>query len=64
MLDDVRFPMRTLGVEEVAATIVWLDGLPPNVALGELRVTSVEDGPFAPEPYVPEAARELGRTDL
>ncbi|UDY35052.1 SDR family oxidoreductase [Dermatobacter hominis] len=64
MLDDVRFPMRTLGVEEVAATIVWLDGLPPNVALGELRVTSVEDGPFAPEPYVPEAARELGRTEL
>jgi NAD(P)-dependent dehydrogenase (short-subunit alcohol dehydrogenase family) len=64
MLDDVRFPMRTLGVAEVAETVVWLDTLPPNVALPEVRVASVEQGPFAPEPFVPPAARDLGRTNL
>jgi NAD(P)-dependent dehydrogenase (short-subunit alcohol dehydrogenase family) len=64
MLEDVRFPMRTLGVAEVAEAVVWLDGRPGNVVLPEIRLTSVEQGPFAPEPFVPEAARALGRTDL
>jgi hypothetical protein len=27
-------------------------------------VSSVDGGPFAPEPFVPEAARKLGRTDM
>jgi NAD(P)-dependent dehydrogenase (short-subunit alcohol dehydrogenase family) len=64
MLDDVRFPMRTLGVGEVAATVVWLDTLPPNVVLPEIDVSSVDSGPFAPDTFVPEAARRLGRTEL
>lgn len=64
MLDDVRFPMRTLGAEEVAATVVWLDTLPPNVVLPEVELSSVDAGPFAPEAFVPEAARQLGRTEL
>jgi len=64
MLDDVRFPMRTLGVAEVADAIVWLDSLPGNVVLPELTLSSVDAGPFAPEPYVPKAARQLGRTEL
>ncbi|MGH9086004.1 MAG: SDR family oxidoreductase [Acidimicrobiales bacterium] len=64
MLDDVRFPMRTLGVDEVAATVVWLDELPPNVVLPEVRLSAAEQGPFAPEPYIPEAAKALGRTEL
>ncbi len=64
MLEDVHFPMRTLGVDEVAATIVWLDTLPPNVVLPEVQLSSVDRGPFAPEPFVPEAARALGRTEL
>ena len=64
MLDDVRFPMRTLGVEEVAAAVVWLDTLPPNVVLPELELSSVDTGPFAPEVFVPEQARQLGRTEL
>ena len=64
MLDDVHFPMRTLGVDEVAETIVWLDRLPPNVVLPEVALSSVDQGPFAPEPFVPEAARALGRTEL
>lgn len=63
MLDDVRFPMRTLGVAEVGAAVVWLDSLPPNARLPEVQLSSVEAGPFAPELYVPEAARRLGRTE-
>ncbi|HEU5082973.1 MAG TPA: SDR family oxidoreductase [Acidimicrobiales bacterium] len=64
MLDDVTFPMRTLGVEEVAASVVWLDSLPPNVVLPEVELSSVDTGPFAPEAFVPERARQLGRTEL
>lgn len=64
MLDDVHFPMRTLGVDEVARTVVWLDMLPGNVVLSEVRVASVDGGPFAPEPFVPEAAKQRGRTEL
>ncbi|HEX7132184.1 MAG TPA: SDR family oxidoreductase [Iamia sp.] len=64
MLDDVRFPMRTLGVDEVARTVAWLDELPPHVVLPEVRVEAVGSGPFAPEPFVPEAARTLGRTEI
>lgn len=64
MLDDVHFPMRTLGVDEVAGTIAWLDSLAPNVVLPEVRLSSVDAGPFAPAPFVPEAARALGRTEL
>jgi hypothetical protein len=64
MLDDVHFPMRTLDVGEVADAVVWLDGLPGNVVLPEVRLSSVDSGPFAPEAFVPEAARRLGRTEL
>jgi NAD(P)-dependent dehydrogenase (short-subunit alcohol dehydrogenase family) len=64
MLDDVRFPMRTLGVAEVAAAVVWLDTLPPNIVLPEIDLSSVDSGPFAPDTYVPDAARQLGRTEL
>ncbi|HJR24169.1 MAG TPA: SDR family oxidoreductase [Acidimicrobiales bacterium] len=64
MLDEVHFPMRTLGVDEVARTVLWLDTLPGNVVLPEVEVSSVDGGPFAPEPFVPDAARELGRTEL
>jgi len=64
MLDDVRFPMRTLSVDDVAATVAWVAELPPNVVLPEVAVSSVDAGPFAPEPFVPEAARALGRTKI
>lgn len=64
MLDDVRFPMRTLSTDDVVGVIVWLDTLPANVVLPEVEVSSVGSGPYAPEPFVPEAARALGRTTL
>ena len=64
MLDEVHFPMRTLGVDDVAQAVVWLDTLPGSVVLPELQLSSVDQGPFAPEAFVPEAARQLGRTEL
>ncbi len=63
MIEDVRFPMHTLGVEEVAAAIVWLDTVPGNVRLPEVQLSSVEDGPMAPDLFVPEGAKKLGRTN-
>lgn len=64
MLDDVHFPMLALDVDDVAKTIAWLDTLAPSVSLPEVAVSAVEKGPFAPEPFVPEAAKALGRTEL
>lgn len=64
MLDDVRFPMLALDAEDVARAVVWLDTLSPSVALPELVLSAVEQGPFAPAPFVPEAAKALGRTEL
>jgi NAD(P)-dependent dehydrogenase (short-subunit alcohol dehydrogenase family) len=64
MLDDVHFPMIALNADDVARTVVWLDSLPPNVALLEVAVDSVRNGPFAPEAFVPEAARKRGRTQI
>lgn len=64
MLEDVRFAMRTLEVDDVAKTVVWLDTLAPSVVLPEVQVSATEKGPFAPEPFVPRAAQELGRTEL
>lgn len=64
MLDDVHFPMHTLSVEQVAGAVVWLDSLDPAVVLPEIVLSAATKGPFAPELFVPEAARALGRTTL
>ena len=64
MLDEVHFPMRTLGAEDVAGAVAWLDSLPGHVRLPEVTVEAVGAGPFAPEAFVPEAARVRGRTEL
>lgn len=63
MLDDVRFAMHALTSEQVAGAILWLDSLDPSVVLPELELRATNVGPFAPEPFVPEAARALGRTE-
>lgn len=62
MLDDVRFPMHALDVEQVAEAVLWLDTLDPSVVLPELELRATSVGPFATEPFVPDAARALGRT--
>jgi len=64
MLDDVHFPMLALVADDVAKTVVWLDTLAPSMSLPEVAVSAVEQGPFAPELFVPEAAKALGRTEL
>lgn len=64
MLDDVHFPMLALNADDIAKAVLFLDQLPPNVELFELEMNSVEKGPFAPQPFVPEAAKKLGRTEL
>ena len=64
MLDDVHFPMLALNPDDIAKAVLFLDQLPPNVSLFELEMNSVERGPFAPQPFVPEAAKKLGRTEL
>jgi NAD(P)-dependent dehydrogenase (short-subunit alcohol dehydrogenase family) len=64
MLDDVHFPMHVLTPEQVADAVVWLESLEPSVVLPELELRAVTVGPFAGEPFVPAAARELGRTEL
>lgn len=64
MLDDVHFPMHALEVGQVADAVVWLDTLEPSVVLPELVLRSVTVGPFATDPFVPEAARALGRTEI
>lgn len=63
MLDDVRFAMHALSAEQVAGAVLWLDTLEPSVVLPELELRATNVGPFAPEPFVPEAARALGRTE-
>jgi NAD(P)-dependent dehydrogenase (short-subunit alcohol dehydrogenase family) len=64
MLDDVHFPMYALTAEQVAQAVVWLDSLDPSVVLPEIELRAVTTGPFAPELFVPDAARALGRTQL
>ena len=64
MLDDVHFPMHALDADQVAAAVVWLDTLDGSVVLPELELRATTVGPFAPEPYVPEAARARGRTTI
>lgn len=64
MLDDVHFPMHALDADQVAAAVVWLETLDPSVVLPEIELRATTVGPFAPEPYVPAAARSLGRTTM
>jgi NAD(P)-dependent dehydrogenase (short-subunit alcohol dehydrogenase family) len=64
MLDDVHFPMHALSIEQVVGAVLWLETLEPSVVLPEVELRAVTTGPFAPDLFVPEAARALGRTTL
>ncbi|MDQ6697449.1 MAG: SDR family oxidoreductase [Actinomycetota bacterium] len=64
MLDDVRFPMYALASEQVAEAVIWLDSLDGSIVLPEIELRATATGPFAPELFVPEAARALGRTTM
>lgn len=60
MLDRVTFPMHTLRPADVGAAVAFLDGLDPGVVLPEIVLEAAAEGPFAPDPVVPEAARRKG----
>jgi NAD(P)-dependent dehydrogenase (short-subunit alcohol dehydrogenase family) len=60
MLDRVTFPMHTLRPADVGGVVAFLDGLDLSVVLPEILLGAADDGPFAPEPLVPEAARRKG----
>lgn len=62
MLDDVRFPMHALASGQVAHAVIWLDSLDPSVVLPEIELRATETGPHAKDPFIPEAAKALGRT--
>lgn len=62
MLDEVRFPMHAMASEQVAEVVIWLDVLDGSVVLPEIELRATTAGPFAPDLFVPEAARGLGRT--
>ena len=64
MLDDVHFPMMSLEADDVALAIAWLDQLPGHIVVPEIQMRSTVRGPFAPHPFVPRAARALGRTTI
>lgn len=62
MLDNVRFPMHALASDQVADVVLWLDSLDGSIVVPEIELRATAVGPFAPELFVPEAARALGRT--
>lgn len=57
MLERVTFPMRTLRSSDVGDAVAFLDRLDPSVVLPEIVLRAADEGPAAPEPVVPEAAR-------
>ena len=64
MLDDVHFPMLNVGCRRRGR-----DGRVAGSAPAQRRpprggAQRGGEGPFAPEPFVPEAARKLGRTEI
>lgn len=61
MLEDVTFEMVTLKANDVAAALVYLDGLDPSVVVPEISMHAMPDGPLAPAPLVPEAFRRRQR---
>lgn len=58
MLERVTFEMHALQAKDVADAVVFLDQLDPRVVLPEIAMRAVSEGPLAPAPLVPEAAKE------
>jgi NAD(P)-dependent dehydrogenase (short-subunit alcohol dehydrogenase family) len=57
MLEEVTFEMVALQPEDVVAAVMFLDGLHPRVALPEIAMHANPEGPLAPPPLLPEAAK-------
>ena len=57
MLEEVTFEMVALQPSDVADVVGFLDSLNPRVAIREIYLNAVPEGPLAPPPLVPEAAK-------
>jgi NAD(P)-dependent dehydrogenase (short-subunit alcohol dehydrogenase family) len=57
MLEEVTFEMVALQAKDVADAVVFLDGLHPRVVVPEIAMHAAAEGPLAPPPLLPEAAR-------
>lgn len=55
MLRDVPFEMLTLGADDVAETVAWLDTIDPSVDLPEVCLNAVRRGPYARPPLQPRS---------
>ena len=58
MLSRVTFPMHALRPKDVGDAVAFLDQLHPSVVLPEIVLQAADDGPHAPDPLMPDAARE------
>jgi NADP-dependent 3-hydroxy acid dehydrogenase YdfG len=61
MLEEVTFEMVALQVSDVAAAVTFLDSLHPRVVVPEIYMYANPEGPLAPPPLLPEAARRKQR---
>jgi NAD(P)-dependent dehydrogenase (short-subunit alcohol dehydrogenase family) len=59
MLEEVTFEMVALQTGDVVDAVVFLDGLHPRVAVPEIFLHAVPEGPLAPAPLSPETARRM-----
>lgn len=58
MLEEVTFAMHALQSKDVADAVVFLDGLESWVAVPQIALHAVAEGPMAPAPLLPATARE------
>jgi short-subunit dehydrogenase len=57
MLDEVTFEMVALQPEDVVAAVLFLEALHPRVVIPEIAMHANPEGPLAPPPLLPEAAK-------
>jgi NAD(P)-dependent dehydrogenase (short-subunit alcohol dehydrogenase family) len=57
MLEEVTFEMVALQVSDVVDAVTFLDSLHPRVVVPEIAMHANPEGPLAPPPLLPEAAK-------
>jgi NADP-dependent 3-hydroxy acid dehydrogenase YdfG len=57
MLEEVTFEMVALQVSDVVDAVLFLDGLHPRVVVPEIFMYANPEGPLAPPPLLPPAAK-------
>jgi len=62
MLEDVTFEMVALQAKDVVDALVFLDQLDPRVAVPEISMHAMAEGPLAPTPLEPEAFKKRKRS--